>query len=154
MAGPANVKSAFESGDLVFRDKTTGTEIQRIAAGHTVQLTAGAVSTSAAGTISGTTSAGQSPTVTITDCTDVRGNFLLNPVTGGGSQTAGKVALVRYATALPAAPGAVTITVADETDSTSPITYGVLSADANGFDIYTSALTTGKAYRVHYSVRL
>jgi hypothetical protein len=152
--GMALVKSAFESGDLVFRDRVTGTEIRRIPGGQTTQLTAGAVGVTTAGTISGTTSAGAAPTVTIGDCTNLRGNFLLNPVTGGGSQAAGKVATVRFTAALPVTPACVVISIADETDSTATITAGVLAADANGFDIYSTILVTAKAYRVFYHVYL
>lgn len=149
----ALIKSGFESGDLVFRSKSTGTEVRRIA-DRTVQLTGAAVGVTTAGTISGTTSAGAAPTVTIGDCTDLRGNFLLNPVTGGGGQAAGKVATVRFTSALPVTPAAVVITLANETDATAPITYGVLALDANGFDIYASLLVTAKAYRIYYHVWL
>ena len=118
------------------------------------QLTAGAVSTSAAGTISGTTSAGAAPTVTPgTVCDDRRGNFLLNPVTGGGGQAAGKVALVRFASEYPAKPGAVIVTIENETDVTAAIVASADSVTAAGFDIVVgTALTTAKAYRVNYHV--
>lgn len=117
------------------------------------QLTAGAVSTSAAGTISGTTAAGAAPTVTITDCTDRRGNFLLNPVTGGGAQAAGEVALVRFAKAYPAVPGCVIVTIGNETDGTSAIVVSAADVTAAGFDVEVgTALTTAKAYRVNYLV--
>ena len=152
--GFANVKSSFESGDLVFRDKVTGTEIRRIAAGQVTQLTAAAVGVTTAGTVSGTTSAGAAPTVTIGDATNLRGNFLLNPVTGGGSQAAGKVCTVRFTAALPVTPAAVVLTVTNETDSVVVAGAGPLALDANGFDIYTPVLTTAKAYRVHYIVYL
>lgn len=148
----ALVKSSFESGDLVFRDKATSTEIRRIPGGQVTQLTAGAVGVTTAGTISGTTAAGAAPTVTIGECTNLRGNFLLNPVTGGGGQSAGKVATVRFTAALPVTPSSVQITLANETDSTASITYGVLALDASGFDIYTSLLVTAKAYRIYYQV--
>lgn len=148
----ANVKSAFESGDLVFRDKTTGSVINRVAA-RTTQLTGAAVSTTTAGNISGTTNAGAAPTITIGDCTDLRGNFLLNPVTGGGSQAAGKVATVRFTSALPATPASVVLVATNETDSVVAVVFGVLALDANGFDIYAAALTSAKAYRIYYTVQ-
>ena len=148
------VKSAFESGDLVFRDRATGTEVRRIPGGQVTQLTGGAVSVTTAGTISGTTNAGAAPTVTIGDCTNLRGNFLLNPVTGGGGQTAGLVCTVRFTAALPVTPAAVQLTLANETDSTASITYGVLAITTAGFDIYTSLLVTAKAYRINYFVYL
>ncbi len=117
------------------------------------QLTAGAVSTSAVGTISGTTAAGAAPTVTITNCTDQRGNFLLNPVTGGGAQAAGEVALIRYARPYAAAPAAVLVTIENETDGTAAIVAAAADSDANGFDLEVgTALTTAKAYRVNYLV--
>jgi hypothetical protein len=117
------------------------------------QLLAGAVGTTAVGTIAGTTAAGASPTVTITDATDERGNFLLNPVTGGGAQAAGKVAVVRFSRAYTTAPGSVTISMANETDSTATIVVAVLAIATTGFDIYVgSALTTAKAYRIAYTV--
>jgi hypothetical protein len=116
------------------------------------QLTAGAVSTSAAGTISGTTNAGAAPTVTITDCTDRRGTFLLNPVTGGGAQAAGEVALVRYAKPYPAAP-VVLVTIENETDGTTSQVVSAVDSTVDGFDIEVSAvLVTAKAYRVQYLV--
>jgi hypothetical protein len=116
------------------------------------QLTAGAVSTSAAGTISGTTSAGAAPTVTIRDCDDRRGFFLLNPVTGGGAQAAGQVALVRFATPYTRKP-AVIVTIANETDTTAAIVASANLVTENGFDILVgSALTTAKAYSVNYHV--
>lgn len=151
----ALVKSAFESGDLVFRDKSAGTEVFRVPAGQVTQLTAGAVSTTAAGTIAGTTAAGAAPTVTIGDCTNLRGNFLLNPVTSGGSQAAGNVAVVRFTAALPVTPAAVSLTLANETDSTAAIVIGALALATTGFDIYVgTALTTAKAYRISYRVHL
>lgn len=148
----AGIKSAFESGDLVFRDRATGTEIRRLPAGQTTQLTAGAVGVTTAGTISGTTAAGAAPTVTIGDCTALRGNFLLNPVTGGGAQAAGKVATVRFPTTLPITPASVVLTVVNETDGTVVAGAGALALAATGFDIYCPVLTTAKAYRVYYTV--
>lgn len=117
------------------------------------QLTAGAVSTSAAGTISGTTSAGAAPTVTIGDCDDRSGNFLLNPVTGGGAQAAGQVCLVRFANQYAAKPSAVLVTIANETDTTAAIVASSSLITTAGFDILVgTALTTAKAYRVNYLV--
>lgn len=151
----ALVTSRMVGGDLVFYDKTTGTEVRRIAAQHTTQLTAGAVGVTTAGTISGTTSAGAAPTVTIGDATDIRGNFLLNPVTGGGGQAAGNVATVRFTSALPVTPAAVSLSMANETDSTAAIVVAALALATTGFDIYVgTALTTAKAYRIYYHVYL
>lgn len=117
------------------------------------QLTAGAVSTSAAGTIAGTTAAGATPTVTIGDCTDYRGNFLLNPVTGGGAQAAGTVAVVRFKNSYAAAPGTVIITMYNETDGNVVVDVSTTTPTASGFDIVVgAALTTAKAYRTQYVV--
>ena len=117
------------------------------------QLTAGAVGTTAAGTIAGTTNAGAAPTVTVTYATDRRGNFLLNPVTGGGAQAAGKVCSVFFAKPYPKVPAAVTVSMMNETDGTATIVAAASVATVAGFDIYVgTALTTAKAYRIHYSV--
>lgn len=118
------------------------------------QLTAGAVSTTAVGTISPTTSAGQSPTVTIGDCTDRAGNFLLNPVTGGGAQAAGTVAKVRFAREYPTAPRAVIVSGAfNETDGNTTVQIAPTLITSAGFDLAVGAvLVTAKAYRVTYLV--
>ena len=121
--------------------------------GTATQLTAGAVSTSAVGTISGTTAAGAAPTVTIGDCTDRRGNFLLNPVTGGGAQAAGEVALVRFAKPYGAAPAVVLLTVENETDGNLVNVSAAADVTGDGFDITVDeVLITAKAYRVQYLV--
>jgi hypothetical protein len=118
-------------------------------------LTAGAVSTSAAGTISPTTSAGASPTVTFTTgfaCDDAGGTFELNPVTGGGGQAAGQVALVRFAKPYPKIPN-VTVSMVNHTDTTAAIVVGAGTVTAAGFDVWVgTALTTAKVYRVSYVV--
>jgi hypothetical protein len=119
-------------------------------------LTAGAVSTSAAGTISPTTSAGASPTVTFTSgvsCDDTAGAFELNPVTGGGAQAAGQVALVRFAKPYSKIPKAVVVTIYNHTDTTAAIVASSGSITAAGFDVLVgTALTTAKTYRVNYHV--
>lgn len=120
--------------------------------GNGAALTAGAVSTTAVGTIAGTTSAGASPTVTVTSANDRRGNFLLNPVTGGGAQAAGVVCKVFFAQPYAAAPAAVHVTIANETDTTAPVTASALNITATGFDIVSTVLTTAKAYRINYVV--
>lgn len=118
------------------------------------QLTAGAVSTTAAGTISPTTSAGASPTVTVTEADDRAGNFLLNPVTGGGAQAAGTVAKVRFLREYPSPPRAVLLTgFFNETDGNLHVVAGVTLITSAGFDIATGAvLVTAKAYRATYLV--
>lgn len=117
------------------------------------QLTAGAVSTSAVGTISPTTAAGATPTVTIGDCTDRRGNFLLNPVTGGGAQAAGEVAAVRFLKPYQKPPGVILVTIENETDGNAVIAGAAADVTSDGFDLTAgAALTTAKAYRVNYLV--
>jgi hypothetical protein len=121
--------------------------------GAATQLTAGAVGTSAVGTISATTAAGASPTITITDCNDRRGSFLLNPVTGGGAQSAGEVVQIRFAKPYTAIPGSILVSMDNETDSTATITAAVADITGDGFDIEVgTALTTAKSYRVQYLV--
>lgn len=115
-------------------------------------LTAGAVSTTAAGTIAPTTAAGASPTVTVTSANDRRGNFLLNPVTGGGAQAAGVVCKVLFAQPYSAAPAGVLVTIANETDTTAPVTASAINITVTGFDIVSTVLTTAKAYRINYQV--
>lgn len=115
------------------------------------QLTAGAVGVVTAGTISGTTAAGAAPTITVSDATDVRGSFLLNAVTGGGAQAAGKTATVRFLNEYPKAP-IVTVNIVNETDTTVVAGGGAASVTTAGFDIITPALTTAKAYRVNYEI--
>lgn len=117
------------------------------------QLTAGAVSTTAAGTISPTINAGQSPTVTVTDATDSRGSFILNPVTGGGAQAAGSVVQVRFLRPYTKAP-VVTLTGAfNETDGNAAVGAYVTSVNELGFTVAVGgALTTAKAYRITYTV--
>lgn len=116
------------------------------------QLTAGAVSTTAVGTIAGTTSAGAAPTVTVTNANDRRGTFLLNPVTGGGAQAAGVVAKVFFAQPYASAPTGVVISATNETDSTATATVGAQNITTTGFDIVSTVLVTAKAYRINYMV--
>lgn len=120
---------------------------------NVTQLTAGAVSTSAVGTISPTTAAGAAPTVAIGDCTDRRGNFALSPVTGGGAQAAGEVALVRFAQPYGDPPAAVLVTVENETDGNAAVACAAADITGDGFDVMVgAALTTAKVYRVIYIV--
>ncbi len=132
----------------------TDATFHEVPEGTATQLTAGAVSTTAAGTIAGTTAAGAAPTVTVTNATDRRGNFLLNPVTGGGAQAAGNVCAVRFAKPYSAVPSAVMVNMVNETDTTATIVAMAGNVTVAGFDIYVgTALTTAKAYRVSYSVQ-
>lgn len=119
-------------------------------------LTFGAVSTSAAGTISPTTSAGATPTtsaITGRNCTDRRGAFNLNPVTGGGAQAAGSVAVVKFAKEYAAIPSAVIVTIQNATDTTAAIVASANGVTTAGFNVLVgTALTTAKVYVVEYVV--
>lgn len=117
-------------------------------------LTAGAVSTTAAGTIAPTTNAGASPTVTFgtgQTANDRRGSFTLNPVTGGGAQAAGAVAVVTFANPYSVAPSTIQCTLLDQA---GPVNIGALatSITANGFSISSPILTTAHNYTVTYNV--
>jgi hypothetical protein len=119
-------------------------------------LTAGAVSTTAAGTIAPTTNAGASPTVTFATgqvANDDGGSFTLNPVTGGGAQAAGAVAVVTFSNAYPATPKCVLVTINDQAAGTAPAAAAAVSVAATGFSVAVgSALTTAHSYTVQYVV--
>lgn len=117
-------------------------------------LTAGAVSTTAAGTIAPTTAAGASPTVTFgtgQTANDVRGSFTLNPVTGGGAQAAGAVAVVTFTNPYGAAPACIQVNIAD---NAGPVWIGAIatSITAAGFSVSSPILTTAHTYQVTYVV--
>lgn len=114
------------------------------------QLTAGAVGTSATGTISATATAGSTSTVTVTDANDRRGQFLLNSV--GTGQTAGANAIVKFAKEYPAIP-IVVLSMQNETDSLAAIVAAPGTVTTAGFTVYIgTAVTAGKAYRINYMV--
>lgn len=119
-------------------------------------LTAGAVSTTAAGTIAPTTSAGASPTVTFAagqSATDNAGTFTLNPVTGGGAQAAGGVAVITYLNGQPGLPTAIQCTIADNANGAA-ISAMATSVTSNGFTFTVgAALTTAHSYTCTYIVR-
>lgn len=118
-------------------------------------LTAGAVSTTAAGTIAPTTAAGATPTVTFAAgqrAVDQAGTFTLSPVTGGGAQAAGAVAVVTFLNGMPAVPTAILVTIYDNANAAA-IAAGATSITAEGFSISAGvALTTAHAYTVVYEV--
>ncbi len=119
-----------------------------------VALTAGAVSTTAAGTIAGTTAAGAAPTVTAVSAVDMYGTFTLNPVTGGGGQAAGAVAVVTFANSLPAVPRAVIVTGYDSANAAA-IAFAATTVLASSFQISAGvALTTAHSYVISYEVLL
>jgi len=121
-------------------------------------LTAGAVSTTAAGTIAPTTNAGAAPTVTAvgTLANDHYGSFQLNPVTGGGAQAAGAQVVVTFANPFRQAPSFVRVQVIDITTAAAPVIVAAypVTITANGFSIETAALTTAHNYLVNYNVEL
>ncbi len=117
-------------------------------------LTAGAVSTTAAGTIAPTTSAGATPTVTFAGsqaANDSRGTFTLSPVTGGGAQAAGVTSVVRFAQPYAVAPASIQVTVTNNAGAV-PVGAFATNITAAGFDISTQILTTANVYNVTYQV--
>lgn len=115
-------------------------------------LAAGAVSTSAAGTIAPTTGAGQTPTVTAVSAVDQAGSFTLNPVTGVGAQAAGAVALVTFANPLPAVPRVILVTIYDLANGAA-VAAAAISITTSGFQVAAGvALTTAHNYLVCYEV--
>lgn len=112
-------------------------------------LVAGAVGVVTAGSISGTAAAGAAPTVTAPNATDAAGSFVLNPVTGGGAQSAGVVATVRFAQPYPVAPRAVVVSV---NTGNTVVTAAAVNLTVNGFDLASTILTTATAYTVQYVV--
>lgn len=118
-------------------------------------LAAGAVSTTAQGTIAPTTAAGATPTVTSVNASDASGSFVLNPVTGGGSQAAGAVVQVTFAQAYEVVPKGVIVDVCDNAAGASqlPQNAAAQNVTAAGFTINVgTALTTAHNYFVTYSV--
>jgi hypothetical protein len=118
-------------------------------------LTAGAVSTTAQGTIAPTTAAGASPTVTFGTgqiAKDQAGTFTLSPVTGGGAQAAGAVAVVTFANGLPNVPTAIIVEIYDQANAAA-IAAAATSISAAGFSVSVGvALTTAHVYTVTYYV--
>jgi len=114
-------------------------------------LAAGALGTTAAGTIVPTAAAGAGPTVTNVAADDSGGRYTLNPVTGGGAQAAGATSHVYFAQGYPAAPRSVIAVVSDDA---GPVWVGatVTNITAAGFDVATPVLTTAHTYTVDYRV--
>jgi hypothetical protein len=118
-------------------------------------LTAGAVSTTAIGTIAPTTAAGANPTITSVNACDTAGTFVLNPVTGGGAQAAGAVAQVFFAESFEVVPKGVVVDMCDNAAGASGVAVSVAaqSITAAGFTINVgAALTTAHNYTVSYIV--
>lgn len=142
---------------VVLRQDTYG-HVQQNTNNSAANLAAGAVSTTAIGTIVPTTAAGANPTVTFGTgqrATDMAGSFTLNPVTGGGAQAAGAVAQVFFANAFEVAPAAVVVDGCDNAAGASGVAISVAaqSITATGFTVNVSAaLTTAHNYTITYSV--
>ncbi|MGH7743487.1 MAG: hypothetical protein ACREQ5_01515 [Candidatus Dormibacteria bacterium] len=116
-----------------------------------VALTAGLVTTSAAGTISPTNSAGTASTVTVAAGSDDRsGSFTL--LTSTTSLAAGQQVVVRFKQPYAVIPKAVIVTAVDTTDTTASITVGANLVTAAGFDIVGTLPVTGKSYVINYLV--
>lgn len=134
--------------------------LQQDSVGHRTQIsgtqmTAGAVGTSAVGTVAGTTSAGAAPTVSFvsgTTCTDAGGRFTLNPVTGGGAQAAGEVAVITFNNPYARIP-AILVSMSNTTDTTAAIVAAATTVTVAGWKLCVgTALTTAKAYEVTWTV--
>ncbi|NUP38963.1 MAG: hypothetical protein HOY76_18590 [Streptomyces sp.] len=118
-------------------------------------LAAGAVSTTAIGTIVPTTAAGATPTVTAVSANDKCGQFVLNPVTGGGAQAAGAVAQVFFAQPYAAVPKSVTVNMCDNAAGSGGVAVAAAaqSITTTGFTFNVSgALTTAHNYLCTYQV--
>ncbi|SRR5581483_265584 len=118
-------------------------------------LAAGAVSTTAVGTIAPTTAAGQSPTVTSVSANDTAGSFVLNPVTGGGAQAAGAVVQVTFAEPYSVTPKGVVVDMCDNAAGSSAVAISAAAqtVTTTGFTINVgSALTTAHNYFTSYIV--
>lgn len=115
-------------------------------------LTAGAVSTTAPGTIAPTTGAGQTPTVTAVSAVDQAGSFVLTPVTGGGAQAAGAVAVVTFANPLPSIPRCILVTIYDQANAAA-VAVAPVAITTSGFSVAVGiALTTAHLYTVAFEV--
>jgi hypothetical protein len=120
-----------------------------------VNLAAGAVSTTAIGTIVPTTAAGASPTVTSVSANDKAGSFVLSPVTGGGAQAAGAVAQVFFAQPYTAIPKSVVVNVCNNAAGSSGVgvACSAQTVTTTGFTVnVAAALTTANTYYVTYQV--
>lgn len=121
-------------------------------------LTAGAVSTTAVGTIAPTTAAGATPTVTFAAgqaANDSAGTFTLNPVTGGGAQAAGSVAQVTFANPYASPPKAVLVSMCDNAAGAGQVavTCAAQNIGTASFTVnVATALTTAHNYTVTYEV--
>ena len=121
-------------------------------------LAAGAVSTTAVGTIAPTTAAGATPTVTFGTgqaACDTAGTFTLNPVTGGGAQAAGAVVLITFQQAFETVPKGVIVDMCDNAAGSSAVAVSCApqSITAASFTInVASALTTAHNYTCTYVV--
>ena len=119
-------------------------------------LAAGAVSTTAIGTIVPTTAAGATPTVTAVTAVDECGSFTLNPVTGGGAQAAGAVAQIFFQNAYEVIPKSVVVNVCDNAAGSSGVAVAASAQTitTTGFTVNVSAaLTTAHNYNVTYIVK-
>lgn len=118
-------------------------------------LAAGAVSTTAVGTIVPLTAAGNAPTVTSVNANDSAGTFVLNPVTSGGGQAAGAVAQVFFSQPYSATPKAVVVNVCNNASGSSAVAVAssAQSISTTGFTVNVSAaLTTANNYTVTFQV--
>lgn len=147
--------------NLRYRPDAYGHTQPRPTSGNQVTtLAAGAVSTTAQGTIVGTTAAGAAPTITFGTgqaAVDECGTFTLNPVTGGGAQAAGAVAEVFFTQAFEIVPKGVVVNMCDNAAGASGVAVAAAAQNitAASFTINVSAaLTTAHNYTVSYVVKV
>jgi hypothetical protein len=117
-----------------------------------VALTAGAISTTVAGTISPTTAAGSTATVTFgtgQSANDTRGSFTVN--SAGTGQAAGNAVYVAFANPYGAPPAAVQVTLNNQSGATAIGAYAT-NITAAGFNLNTAVLTAANAYTATYVV--
>lgn len=123
---------------------------QSVAPGAT--YTTGATGTTAAGTVvpvaAGAGTGSSTALITGATPNDTRGQF--NLVTAG-SPAAGAVAAVNFAAPYTKIPGSVIVTIFNLTDTTVA-NASAASVTAAGFNIVSTALTTGKTYQINYHV--
>lgn len=116
-------------------------------------MTAGAIGTTAAGTIAPNANAGATSTVTAVNASDNSGQFTLNAV---GTPAAGVVAAVTFAQSFRKAPKKVIVTVIDITTPANPAAVAAYATGitAAGFTVTSAVLTTAHNYLVAYDVSL
>lgn len=117
-------------------------------------MAAGALGTTAAGTVAPTANAGTTATVTGVTASDNCGTFNLN--SAGTGQAAGAQVVVTFAQSFRKPPKKVFVDVVDITTATAPVLIAAYSTSVTsaGFQITTPALTAAHTYLVIYDTNL